>query len=261
MKLSISNIAWSSENDRLVYSIMKDNGFTGLEIAPTRVFPESPYDRLDEAGKMSSDLKETYGFVIPSMQSIWYGRNEKLFGSEEERNTLIQYTKKAIDFAEVIGCRNLVFGCPRNRNMPDGADCSIAVPFFKELGDYALLHNTVIGLEANPPIYNTNFINDTSSALDLISEVGSEGIKLNLDLGTVIANEEDVSVLVGRENLLNHVHISEPMLKPIEERELHKELASILASCNYQGFVSIEMGKQDDMSLIESKIKYVSRIF
>ena len=145
--------------------------------------------------------------------------------------------------------------------MPENADLSTAISFFKEIGDYALLHNTVIGMEANPPIYNTNFINDTKSALDLICEVGSEGFKLNLDVGTMIANEEDVSVLSGREDLINHVHISEPMLKPVEERKLHNDLASLLVSNDYLGFVSIETGKQDDISLVGSMIDYISQIF
>lgn len=54
-----------------------------------------------------------------SMQSIWYGRTEKLFGTEEERNLLLDYTKSAVDFAAAIGCKNLVFGCPKNRCIPE----------------------------------------------------------------------------------------------------------------------------------------------
>ena len=48
-------------------------------------------------------------FSVASMQSIWYQRTEKLFGSEAERETLLSYTKQAIDFAEAAGCPNLVF--------------------------------------------------------------------------------------------------------------------------------------------------------
>jgi sugar phosphate isomerase/epimerase len=83
---------------------------------------------------------------------------------------------------------------------------------------------TVIGMEANPPIYNTNYINDTLSALELIKEVNSEGFKLNLDIGTMIENKEPVDELVGNVNMINHVHISEPNLKPIEKMTLHREL-------------------------------------
>ena len=46
MNFSISNIGWTAENDELVYSIMAESSFAGLEIAPTRIFPENPYDDL-----------------------------------------------------------------------------------------------------------------------------------------------------------------------------------------------------------------------
>lgn len=261
MKLSISNIGWAKENDTSVYNLMKKYGFHGLEIAPTRIFTELPYDKKEEAEEWSLDIKNEYGFSVSSMQSIWFGRQEKIFGCDEERNALLEYTKKAIDFASNIGCENLAFGCPRNRNLPDDADESVAVVFFKELGDYAYSKGTVIGMEANPPIYNTNFINDTKSALNLIEKVNSMGFRLNLDLGTIIQNDEDVSELIGKVPLINHVHISEPGLKPIEERSIHIELKTLLEKEGYNRFISIEMGKVDDIGILEEKMDYVRRIF
>lgn len=261
MNLSISNIGWSVEQDSEVYKLMQEYGFSGLEIAPTRIFPEKPYDKLDAAKKWGEDLKKQYGFSVSSMQSIWYGRQEKIFGSKEEFNTLVEYTKKAIDFASIIGCRNLVFGCPRNRNLMDGANAETGIKFFKEIGDYAASKGTVIGMEANPPIYNTNYINCTFSAIELIKEVDSVGFKLNFDMGTMIHNQEDVIELVGNVGLINHVHISEPGLKPIERRKIHTELKDILLSEKYQGYVSIEMGKVDDIVKLEEVMKYVQKVY
>ena len=43
MKLSISNIAWSKEDDDKVYGFMRELGYSGLEIAPTRIFEGQPY--------------------------------------------------------------------------------------------------------------------------------------------------------------------------------------------------------------------------
>lgn len=261
MRLSISNIGWPAEQDKQVYDLMKKYEYIGLEIAPTRIFPEAPYEKLNKAKIWSENLEKQNGFIIPSMQSIWYGRQEKIFGSEEERKLLIDYTKKAIDFAVVIGCKNLVFGCPRNRNVPDDADISEAVDFFRELGEYALEKGTVIGMEANPPIYNTNYINDTLSAIQLIKEVNSEGFLLNLDVGTMIQNDEQISELKGNVHFINHVHISEPGLKQIRERDLHNELKQVLMNENYQGFISIEMGKTDDIDNVEKAMQYVKEIF
>lgn len=261
MNLSISNIGWAAEQDSWVYGLMKEYGFSGLEIAPTRIFSENPYDKLDLAKKWVEELKNLYGFSVPSMQSIWYGRQEKIFGSREEFDVLVEYTKKAIDFAVVIGCNNLVFGCPRNRNMSDGAETMTGVKFFKIIGDYAALKGTVIGMEANPPIYNTNYINDTFSAIELIKVVGSAGFRLNLDMGTMIQNQEDVAELEGKVGFINHVHISEPGLKPIKKREIHKELKDILLAENFQGFVSIEMGKTEEIAIIENALEYVRHVY
>ncbi|MCM1234998.1 MAG: sugar phosphate isomerase/epimerase [Ruminococcus flavefaciens] len=261
MKLSISNIGWTSEYDSLVYSWMKAFGYSGLEIAPTRIFPENPYVKNEAARTWAQELNFIYGFNITSMQSIWYGRQEKIFGSSKERQILFEYTKQAIDFAEAIGCGNLVFGCPGNRSIPDDVDGSIGVAFFKEIGDYASAHNAVIAMEANPPIYNTNYINTTKEAFRLVEEVDSPGFRLNLDVGTMVENDEGVSILNGRIPLINHVHISEPGLKPIEQRYIHQELKDVLYGEGYQGYVSIEMGKTDDVEIIRDRMEYVRGIF
>ena len=247
--------------DEKVYEWMCNNSFSGLEIAPTRIISEKPYDKIAVAVAWKQCLEEKYGFVIPSMQSIWYGRQEKIFGTDEERMVLLEYTKKAIDFASAIGCKNLVFGCPRNRTLPEGMNPSSAIPFFKELGDYAYQKGTVIGMEANPPIYNTNYINDTRSALELVRRVDSKGFLLNLDIGTMIYSNEKVRELEGQVKYINHVHISEPGLSIIEPRELHKELHQVLKQESYNGFVSIEMGKVTDVSLICGTLRYVKDIF
>ena len=116
-------------------------------------------------------------------------------------------------------------------------------------------------MEANPPIYNTNYINDTASALELIKEVDSKGFLLNLDMGTMIENKEDVSVLADNVKYINHVHISEPGLRPVEKREIHKELYDVLKKEAYQGYISIEMGRLDSMELIENTMQYVRSVF
>ena len=259
-RLSISNISWPSEDDMTVYSLMQKLGFTGLEIAPTRIFPLKPYEHIQDAHTWARSLYENYGFSVPSIQSIWYGKTERLFGAEQERLELLSYTRKAIDFAEAIGCRNLVFGCPKNRIIPQDNNDDIAVEFFRLLGDYACEHDTIIGMEANPVIYGTNYINTTEEARDLVRRVGSDGFKLNLDIGTMIYNNESISVVENDIASINHVQISEPSLKAIQERDLHHEIKYILTD-RYDGFVSIEMRKDCSLEAIQSCMSYVKEIF
>lgn len=246
-----------------MYRLMKHMGYEGLEIAPTRIFTQNPYENLEAASQWQQELEREYGLCVPSMQSIWFGRQEKIFGNRQERELLVAYTKKAIDFAAAIGCKNLVFGCPRNRAIPEGVSKELAIPFFKELSAYAATKRTVIGMEANPPIYNTNYINGTKSALELMGQIGEKGFGLNLDVGTMICNQEDVEVLEGNAAGISHVHISEPGLKPIEKRSIHKELAAFLKENGYSGFISIEMGKQEvfEEAALEDVMCYVKEIF
>lgn len=260
LRLAISNIAWSSEFDQSVYEYLKKNNIPGLEIAPTRIFDNKPYEELEAAKLLGDKLKDEYGLTVCSLQSIWFGKTEKIFGSAEERKELIDYTKQAILFAEAIGAGNLVFGCPKNRNLESKLDRTLEESFFKEIASFAERHNTVVAMEANPTIYGTNYINYTRDAIELVRRIDSRGFKLNLDFGTIIQNSEDLDFIISNIDAINHVHISEPYLNKIVERNEHKVLIKALNDCRYSGFVSIEMKKQENIEDVYSTIEYLMDI-
>ena len=284
MKYCVSNIAWSAEHDEQMYGFLRDNNFDGIEIAPTRIFADTPYDKLDEARDFARRLKQEYGLEIASMQSIWYGISESIFGSEADRSKLVDYTKKAIDFACVIDCGNLVFGCPKNRAIPEGADIDncleIAHDFFNKIGDYAAACGACVAIEPNPPIYNTNFINTFEQAFKICRDLDNSGIKVNADIGTFIYYNADINILKDNIDLINHVHISEPYLAPIETRELHGELKKLLTQAsshsaldaesheiagqarndwliNYDKYISLEMANINDIEKVKEIICYI----
>ena len=262
MKLSISNIAWENEQDEEMYKYLSEIGYDAIEIAPTRIFQEAPYDKLKEAEEFAKDMEEKYNLKISSMQSIWFGKTEKIFGSQEEREELIKYTKKAIDFAKAINCGNLVFGCPKNRNIQTPEDYKTAIEFFRKIGQYAEKNNTVFAIEPNPTIYNTNFINETEDAIKIVKEINCSAVKVNLDFGTVIQNEEDIiSILENNYDKVNHIHISEPNLEVVQQRELHKKLAEQLKVNNYDKYISIEMKKGNTIEKTKEILNYVKGVF
>lgn len=262
MKLSISNIAWPADHDADMYAFLKHKGFSGLEIAPTRIFADKPYEHLAEARDWAVQLKEVYGLAISSMQSIWYGRQEKVFGDKEERKALIEYTRKACEFAKTIGCHNLVFGNPRNRETLDVAkDYPVAIDFFHDIGEIALEHDTIIAIEPNPTIYNTHFINYTKQAVELVNNANSKGLKVNYDLGTVIENKEDISYIHDIAGVVNHIHISEPYLAPIDvaHHSQHKVLVAF-AKKHENTYLSIEMGNKGDVEKVKQIVEYLKGI-
>jgi len=261
MKLSISNISWPVEHDEKMYIFLSSNDIIGLEIAPTRIFPHKPYEKLTEAKRFADRLKKDYDISISSMQSIWYGITESVLGTDADRRELIEYTKKAVDFANVLGCSNLVFGCPRNRAVPFDTSLDsympIAYDFFGTTGAYATDYGVYISIEPNPPIYGTNFINTTAQAFELCNKLANPGIKVNIDVGTMIYNGESMQIINDNINSINHVHISEPYLVPIEKRQFHRELLTELWKLHYSKFISIEMGSVNDIELVKNSILYI----
>ncbi len=79
IKLAISNIAWDKVDDENMYVFLKANKIMGLEIAPTRIFEQNPYEQLKCAKEYTNMLREQYNLNIISMQSIWFGKTRKHF--------------------------------------------------------------------------------------------------------------------------------------------------------------------------------------
>ncbi len=263
MKYSISNIAWDARHDGEMYNFLKDRGFEGIEIAPTRLFA-NPYDNLETAHQYMHMLKNKYGLQVSSMQSIWYGVQQSIFGSDRDRAYLIDYTKKAILFARAMGIKNLVFGSPRNRNMPDGdkkAYREIAKAFFKELGDFAEENGTTLSLEPNPVIYNTNFLNHTKETCEFVKEIDSPGLKVNIDMGTMIYNKENPHLVKTYKTVINHIHISAPHLEYIGPCKEYETLKKVLGKIEYDGYISIEMKNQGDIEKVKQAVLYLKEAF
>ncbi|MDR1012673.1 MAG: sugar phosphate isomerase/epimerase [Lactobacillales bacterium] len=263
MKLSISQMAWDQADNLKILTYLKAYDFQGIEVLPTMMVKDNPYDSLKEAATFRQRLVRKYSLEVSSMQSLIYGRHENLFGTNEERKTLFSYLQKAILFAQKIHCPNLVFGSPKNRLIGKVTKDKEqkAYSFFKKLGNFAYEHQTFFLLEANPAIYGGDYLLTTKQALKVIKEVNSPGFCLNYDLGTVIENKETLDILQENINLVHHIHISEPFLAKIKPRTLHQELAKILRRLNYEQYVSIEMKNLRNFEETKNVIAYIKKIF
>ena len=261
MKLSVSNFGWETEDNDKVYKLLKTFGIDGIEIAPTKIFGNNAYDRGKFAKEYFDNVKKVFDLEVSSMQSLWYGKNEVIFSDSEQRKRLLEYTKSAIDFAVMINCDNLVFGSPKSRVMRDKSDLFIAKDFFAEIGDYSFKKKVYFALEANPAVYGTNFLNSTKEALRFVSDVKSEGLSVNLDIGTVIINDEDVKFSDDEMGLISHIHISEPHLAPLVKRKEHLVLRDILRSFKYDRYVSLEMSTPRNFEDLIKSSKYLSEVF
>ena len=257
--LSASNIGWPKEYDEAVYAALQAAGFAGVEIAPTRIFPAPPYDNLSAAVLFGGYLHQKFGLAVPSMQSIWYGQTGNIF-VPEEAEALLAYTEEAFAFAHALHCPSLVFGCPKNRRRPEGADPAAAEAFFDKAGRLAMRYGVRLALEANSPRY-TNYLNTTAEVFALVKKLGNPGLAVNLDLGAILDNGERLRDFAADLSWVSHVHISEPGLAPIQPRPEQEELALMLGAAGYRGFVSIEMGAGETDAPVLSAMQRIAEVF
>lgn len=260
MKLAASNIGWDDSCQEAVFAEMRRLGFQGLEAAPTRVFPERPYERLREAADWAARLREERGLAVCSLQSIWFGRGERI-ADPAGYGPLLSHTEAALRFAGAAGCPVLVLGCPKNRTVELPGDEERVERFLAEAAGLAAEHGAVIALEPNPAIYGTNFANTTWQAAQTVRRIGCPALGLNLDIGALVENREELRAVEENMDLIRHVHLSEPWLAPIRRRPEHRELAALLRRCGYGGFVSLEMKRTDRFTDTLESLRYLAGLF
>src|SRR4051812_40106466 len=108
-RLAVSTIAWEPDEDEAVATLLRNAGFGGIELAPTTRWA-TPLDATPaEVGAFHS-WWESRGFKIVSMQSLLYGREDlQLFGTEAQRQSLIDYLGGMAQLAASLGAPVLVF--------------------------------------------------------------------------------------------------------------------------------------------------------
>ena len=187
------------------------------------------------------------------MQSLLYGANDcYLFYSKKQRANFIQHLSKVIVLAKKLKIPNLVFGSPKNRMIPSNMKYKdaekIAIITFRKIGKIAKQNNIYFAIESNPKEYGTNFLNNIHQTYNLVKKIKSSNIKINLDAGEILMNSEtqNIEKIIKKcIKFINHVHISKPYLKPINNKKFFLKLINILKKYNYTKWVSIEMRNQD----------------
>jgi sugar phosphate isomerase/epimerase len=246
MKLTISNIAWDPAQDEVVCRLMQQHGVTGVEIAPTKIWPR-PLEASDDDIAACAKYWRERGIRISSLQALLFGRPDlTLFGAAEKRDEASEYLEGIIRLAGRLGAEALVFGSPANRRVGDqdrGRAEEIAVEFFRKIGKMAAKHNTVFCIEPNPEAYGCDFVTTSAEGRDLVAKVGEPGFGLHLDAAGMTLSREDVGQELPKSIPgLCHFHISEPDLKLIGSGGVdHALFSRCLHDGGYDRWFSVEM--------------------
>lgn len=269
MKISISNLAWDISEDVQVLSLLKEFSIDAIDVAPGKYFPEPSKAKSSDILAVKKWWNDQ-GIDILGMQSLLFGtQGLNVFGSRNTQDKMLGHLADICRIGATLGATRLVFGSPKNR------DCSglsqvnaidIAQSFFRRLGDVASKEGVIICLEPNPEVYGANFLTSSEETYEMVKLVDHPAIKMQLDTGAVILNNEDfLSVVQKTKDVIGHVHISEANLAIVGDTfSEHELLASGLKSFLPDHPVTIEMLATKDEShitAIRRALTYVTMVY
>lgn len=245
MKLAVSNLAWPVTDDEAVARVLRDEGVTGVEIAPSKVWVRAPLVAVGIA-EAYADWWRTAGCSVVAFQAILFGRPElTLFGDAVA--ALQQHLVDMGQLAARCGARVLVFGAPGNRKRGQWSMSSAmtaAARTLRLVADGLAPLGVHLCIEPIPPCYGCDFINTAAEAAVLADAVGHPNFGVHLDTAALaLSCETSEAALAPVMRHVRHVHLSEFDLAPLGTSRAvpHAQLGSALAAVGYAGWFSVEM--------------------
>lgn len=267
MKLSISNIAWSEHDNMEVFSYLRKNGFTGIEVAPTKICSEWKDITIKKTKSYKRFLADE-GFSIPAIQAILFNKQELEIFNPRKLDALRDHFKQVADIAYNLGAKTIVFGAPKNRrrhHLSIDEALNQGQEVFYELSEICKERECIIGIENNPIEYNCDFLSNIADIVQFTDKLNHESCKLHLDSAGVFMNSKIVDGEVIIESInhdIAHYHISEPMLEPITGGLVpHKRYIDAVTRQGYNKWLSVEMKTPKNIELLKKSIVEVKNLF
>ncbi len=229
MKLALSSFAWPpAESAGVAAALATIPQVSGVELVLPMAFKDPATATMAEVEAVRR-IYADQGLTIVSVQSLAYGKPElQLLGDATVRAAFRDHLLHMAQIAAGLGARTMVFGSPANRrrgamSMEDAM--SIAVEFFKQLGEELESSGVVVTVEPNPPIYaDCDMIVRVEEALELVRRVDHPLVKLQLDTGAIAHAKEaghasTGDVLIEAVDRAAHLHLSVPGLGPLHRED------------------------------------------
>lgn len=244
MRLSVSNIGLSPFEHGNELERLPDMGFTGLEVAPSRVWQDT------WRGLGPSDVSayrrqvEQAGLDVVGLHSLLFDHPELgLFDSTDARSALFDFFVHLSGVCRDLGGKTLIWGGGRRRGPVALEDAnSITIEFFSELAEKIGRHHTCFCLEPLAPA-DTDYVNSVLDSHEIVCAVDSPSLRVQIDAKALAANGEMNAATFSRvTSELVHFHANEPGFEVLGTSGLvdHVAAGTYLRDLGYDGFVSLE---------------------
>ena len=245
MIFSVSNLGWNKSQNLEILRFLLSKKIRHLEYAPNKLLNF-------HGNKTNQQILNYYkkkNFCLLSAQSLLFGyKNSFIFGGKIQRENFTRNLKNSLKKIKFFNTKIVVFGSPTNKksfNKNKAILDKIALKEFRKISQICKKFKIVFCLEANPKIYNCDYLIQTKDALNIVKQINSNYFKINLDIGTIIANKENLQ-FINKKNIkyIGHVQISVPYLKSIISKKLYLKkiffVIKMLKKLKYRKNISLE---------------------
>jgi len=232
---------------------IRNAGYTGVEISlnDTHLHPlTSTVEQIRDAKKLCNDLDLEIACVAaggPALLGETPYEPSLITADAKGRQARFDAIRKSIELTNHLSCPvlNINSGLPTEAVPPELARSYFMEAVFAlipELGPVTLV------IEPEPNF----FVGTTAKAIEVIREINSPKVLLNLDIGHVFCSEEDCyDAITLALPYTRHVHI-EDIKGNIHFHEIPGEgdidfqrVAAAVISANYPHFISVELHNHD----------------
>jgi sugar phosphate isomerase/epimerase len=256
MKLSFSTNAFVRFCVAEAIGIIAKTGYSGVEILADipHLYPFSTTGPELEEVAASLEKNRIEAANINANTAVgYYGAKfwEPLFEPSlanpepDARKWRVEFTKKCIDMAAFLSCRNVSVTSGR---MVPGVKPETSLALLKqsvfEIIEYAAARHVRVGMEYEPGL----LVERADELEGLILEIGAENFGVNLDFGhSHLAGEAPVDVAQRLASRIFHIHLEDISgrkhyhLIPGEGDIDFEDIFRALAGIEYDGFLTVEL--------------------
>lgn len=228
------------------YKSLVDIGYDFIELSGSSIYKMSETEFEQVKNVIAKGPIKCAGF------NAFLSPDIKVTGDSVDKGKVEEYIDKVVSRGGLLRIKTIGFGSPNSRTVPEGFPkekaIEQAIDFIKNVSIKAEKHNISILVEPLNKI-ETNFINNTSEAINVIKQVNCKNVGLLLDLYHFWLEKEDVEIISSSIlEYLGHVHIAEESGRTYlvqSQFQKYKTFIDKLKFAGYKGGMSIEASSQD----------------
>jgi sugar phosphate isomerase/epimerase len=237
MKLALSNLAWDNPFDEHIMNVLKEKKINFIEGVLTKI---DDWENLTEYKIYEyKKLLDKYNLKVKSIQSIFF--NTKIDSLCDTKN-VIKHIEKVLIFCKILNVDILVFGSPSLRKNLDSYNKIYNT--FLAIDELLISTDIMLTIEPNAKIYGGVYFNTMDDIIDFLNRWKFKKIGTMIDTHNLLLENENPNYILNKYfEYINHIHISETNLQPLQNFNFHKQFSETIKNVNYKNLITYEVNQ------------------